>query len=279
MGFRRAPFHEMGDRLIAPLSMSPLRSPRNGPARLGHRVWILALLLLSAPLAAQVPLNAMTPQHRAWAQSILQKPDFTFETRTVPVRVRLSTMEKLFDHPRVAAAMWRHCQFAPGLYAFELPGGQLTIDDGRGLRGTLTLAHRQPGMRVYLIDGRVEKGRMNNPFAVGARMIVIYQYWESSKGFESHLQTWTALDSALLSLISRPFRGYIRHRQQEFIAYITDNIAKGGEFAQIDPLEFRRPLHREGDPIAIRQFEEIFGGARHPGLGHRGTEHRGSGRG
>lgn len=273
MGFRRAPFHEMGDRLSALLSMSPSRSPRHGQAQPGHLVWILAFLLLSGRLMAQVPLNAMTPQHRAWAQSILQKPDFTFETRTVPVRVRLATMEKLFDHPRVAAAMWRHCQFSPGLYAFDLPGDQLTIDDGRGLRGTLTLAHRQAGMRVYLVDGRVEKGRMNNPFAVGARMVVIYHYWEGPKGFESHLQTWTALDSALLSLISRPFRGYIRHRQQEFIAYITDNIAKGGEFAQIDPLEFRRPLHREGDPVAIRQFEEIFGGGGHRNSGHRAPRH------
>ena len=131
--------------------------------------WMLGFLLLSGSLGAQVPLNDMSPQHRAWAESILHKPDFNFETRTAPVRVRLATMEKLFDHPRVAAAMWRHCQFAPGLYAFELPSGQLTIDDGRGLRGTLTLAHRQPGLRVYLVDGRVEKGRMSNPFAVGAQ--------------------------------------------------------------------------------------------------------------
>jgi hypothetical protein len=228
--------------------------------------WVLGLLIFSKPLCGQVPLEALSPEHRAWVQSILKNPDFSFETRTVPARVHLTTMEKLFDHPRLAAAMWRHCQFVPTLFAFELPENQLMVDDSRGLRGTLTLAHKQPGVRVYLVEGRVEKGRMNNPFPVGAKMVVVYRYWEGAKGFESHLQTWTALDSALLSFASRPFRGYIRHRQQEFIAYINSNIAQGGEFAQIDPLEFRLPLHREGDPVAIRQFDEVF-----PGEGARGS--------
>lgn len=229
--------------------------------RLHRTPWLLGLMLLSCRVWGQVPLEALSPPHRAWAQAILHSPDFAFETRTEPVNVRLATMEQLFDHPRLAAAMWRHCQFVPALYAFELPGDQLTIDDGRGLRGTLTLAHRRPGMRVYLVDGRVEKGRMNNPFAVGAKMVVVYHYWEGPQGFESRLQTWTALDSALLSVLSRPFRGYIRRRQQEFIAYINGNIAKGGEFAELDPSEFRGPILREGDPVAIRQYEQIFGPA------------------
>lgn len=221
--------------------------------------WLLGLAVCSCQLWGQVPLEALSAPHRAWAQTILHKPDFTFETRTEPVSVRLATMEQLFDHPRLAAAMWRHCQFVPALFATELPGDQLTIDDSRGLRGTLTLAYRKPGMRVYLVDGRVEKGRMSNPFAVGAKMVVVYHYWEGPQGFESHLQTWTSLDSALLSVLSRPFRSYIRRRQQEFIAYINGNIAKGGAFAQLDPLEFRGPIQREGDPVAIRQYERIFG--------------------
>ena len=229
--------------------------------RLHRTPWLLGLMLLSCRVWGQLPMEALSPPHRAWAQAILHSPDFAFETRTEPVNVRLATMEQLFDHPRLAAAMWRHCQFVPALYAFELPGDQLTIDDGRGLRGTLTLAHRRPGMRVYLVDGRVEKGRMNNPFAVGAKMVVVYHYWEGPQGFESRLQTWTALDSALLSVLSRPFRGYIRRRQQEFIAYINGNIAKGGEFAELDPSEFRGPILREGDPVAIRQYEQIFGPA------------------
>lgn len=235
---------------------------------------MLGLLFLSGGLWGQVPLEAMNPQHRALAQSILEKPDFSFETRTAPVKVQLATMEKLFDHPRVAAAMWRHCQFVPELYAFELPQDQLTVDDSRGLRGTLSLAYKRVGHRVYLIEGRVEKGRMNNPFPVGANMVVVYRYWEGPKGFESHLQTWTTLDSALLSFVSRPFRSFIRQRQQEFITYINGNIAKGGEFAQIDPLEFRGPLRREGDPIAILQFDKIF-----PGPGPSGTSASGVRRG
>ena len=211
---------------------------------------------------AQFPyeqLAQMNPWNQAAVQQVVVKPDFTFQTRTPPTRVRLEVMEQLFDHPRLAAAMWRECQFVPTLYAFEQAEQGLTIDDTRGLKGTLFLALHKPGERVYYIEGRVETGRMGNPFPVGARMVVIYKYWVSAKGYESYLQTWTVLDSAVLSLVTRPWRGYIQRRQQEFIAYIMNNMAQGGAFAQVNPLEFRGPLRREGDGIAMRQFEEVFG--------------------
>lgn len=231
---------------------------------------IRALLALSAVFglaclpgtpgrAAQFPMAQVPAPYQAAVTSIVEKPDFTFESRTSPVAVRYETMENLFDHPRLAAAMWRHCQFVPPFFAVEEPGGRLTIEDGMGLRGTLTLVHRAYGQRIYLVEGRVETGRMGNPFPVGARMVVIYRYWQGPKGFESYLQTWTALDSALLGVISRPFRGYIKRRQEQFIGYINTNIAKGGLFAELDPQEFREPIAREGDPLAIREFRQVFG--------------------
>ncbi|MDR3672106.1 MAG: hypothetical protein P4L36_14760 [Holophaga sp.] len=215
-------------------------------------------MLLPQALWGQVPLDRMSLPNRLMAAEIVRRPDFTFRTETVPTRVRVATMEKLFDHPRVAAAMWRECQFAPKLYAHALPARGLVVDDANGLRGTLTLAFREPGLRVYLIEGRVEKWRMGNPFAVGAKMVVIYKYWEGSRGFQSRLQTWTTLDSALLGVVTRPFRKYIQRRQEEFMAYIMGNMAKGGEFAENNYEDFLGPIQREGDPVAVRQFSEIF---------------------
>ena len=219
----------------------------------------LCALLLSTALPGQIPLDQVPAAYLAAVQTVVQKADFTFETTTRPAQVRVETMERLFDHPRLAAAMWRFCQFAPTFYAFELPGRNLLIDDARGLHGTLYLVHQHPGMRIYYIEGRVEKGRMKNPFAVGAKMVVVYRYWQGAEGFQSHLNTWTTLDSAMLSLITRPFRRYIRSRQEEFIAYITTNMSQGGEFAQRHPAEFLEPIRQEGDAIAIRQFAQIFG--------------------
>lgn len=223
------------------------------------RPGVLCAFAISAALQGQIPWGDLSGYPKAAVEEVVKRADFTFETRTAPKRVRLAAMEKLFDHPKLGAAMWRHCQFVPAFYAFVHPDGSWTIDDTRGLTGTLTLLVKKPGLRVYFVEGRAEQGRLKTPFAVGARMVTVYRYWEGPKGFESQLQTWTALDSALLGFVARPFRGYIRQRQDEFIAYINGNIATFGEFAAVDPLEFHDPLRREGDPIAQRDFETLFG--------------------
>lgn len=217
-------------------------------------------VLLAMALQAQTPafIDQFPPAAREEALDILKRADFVFETRTEPKHVRLSTMEKLFDHPRLGAAMWRHCQFVPGFYAFVHPDESWSIDDTRGLKGTLRLVYQRPGHRVYLVDGIAEKGRLKTPFSVGARMLTSYRYWEGKNGFESHLQTWTALNSAVLGVVARPFRGYIKGRQDQFIAYINGNVATFGEFADLSPGNFYGPLKRDGDVVALREFEALF---------------------
>jgi len=220
------------------------------------RIWFWTLL--TSACLAQIPFEALSPQQREEAKALVKRADFVFETRTAPKQVKLATMEKLFDHPRLGAAMWRQCRFVPAFYAFIHPEGTWTLDDGKGLRGTLELAYRKPGLRVYFVEGRAEQGRLKTPFAVGARMVTVYRYWDGPEGFESRLQTWTVLDSAVLGFVAKPFRGYIRHRQEEFIAYINGNIATFGEFAELDPREFHLPLKQEGDTSAVREFEALF---------------------
>ena len=225
------------------------------------RILTIAILTLFAAAAGAQDLSFMgrlPPAARAEAQDIVQHADFIFETRTPPRKVRLATMETLFDHPRLAAAMWRNCQFVPAFHAFIHPDGAWSLDDGRGLRGTLRLVYQRPGHRVYLVEGRADQGRLKTPFAVGARMPTSYRYWEGKNGFESDLQTWTALDSALLGFFARPFRGYIKGRQDEFIAYINNNVATFGEFADLNPMDFYGPIKRDGDPVALREFKALF---------------------
>jgi hypothetical protein len=218
--------------------------------------------LLTFTLQAQPPafLDQLPPAAQVEALDIVKRADFVFETRTQPKQVRLATMEKLFDHPVLGAAMWRYCQFVPAFYAFIHPDGAWSIDDTRGLRGTLRLVYRRPGHRVYLVEGRAESGRLKTPFPVGARMLTSYRYWEGKNGFESHLQTWTALDSAVRGVVARAFRSYIKGRQDEFIAYINGNVATFGEFADLCPGDFYGPLKRDGDPMALREFEALFMG-------------------
>lgn len=221
---------------------------------------MVAFGLLRAPLQAQaLPLAQLTPSDRAQVQEILTRANFDFNSRTDPKRVRPGTMEKLFDHPRMSVAMWRQCQFVPGFFAQEVSSREWRLDDKEGLRAGLRLIYSKPGWRIYLVDGEADRGRLKTPFAVSARMVASYRYWEDGKGFESEIHTWTALDSALLGFMARPFYGYIKSRQDQFIAYINGNIAAFGEAAELAPGDFLERLKQDGDGEALRQYESLFG--------------------
>lgn len=227
-----------------------------------RRALVSAILFgrVFAPLSAQgLPLDQLAPADRAQVQDILARKDFDFSARTEPKRVRPATMEKLFDHPRMSVAMWRQCQFQPPFFAQERSPREWRLDDLQGLRAGLRLVYAKPGWRIYLVDGHADKGWHKSPVAVSARMVASYRYREGPKGFESEIHTWTALDSALLSFVALPFYGYIRHRQEEFIAYITSNIAAFGEAADLAPGDFLTRLKQEGDEESSRQFEALFG--------------------
>lgn len=224
---------------------------------------LVVLAGIPAPLAAQkLPVDQMAPGDRAQVEDILGRANFDFTSRTEPKRVRPATMEKLFDHPRMSVAMWRQCQFEPAFFAQETSPKEWSLNDLRGLRAGLRLVYEKPGWRVYLVDGVAEKGWHKSPVAVSARMVASYRYWEDAKGFESEIHTWTALDSALLGFVARPFYGYIRSRQEQFITYINGNIAAFGEAAELAPGDFLERLKQEGDAASLHDYEALFGSRR-----------------
>ncbi len=209
-------------------------------------------------LMAQVPLQEVDPGFRWDVQEVVSRSHFAFQARTQPRKVRLGTMEQIFDHPRLGVAVWRTCGFVPEFQAFTHPDGSFSLDDGRGLKATLWCVGRKPGQRIYFVEGTVEKGRLKNPFEVKARMVTIYRYWEEQGRYVSHLQTWTQLDSSLLGFAAKPFHGYLKGRQEQFIEYVNANIAGFGEFADLRPGDFEPLIRRDGDLRALREFEQIF---------------------
>jgi len=205
------------------------------------------------------PIDLIPDSYRSQVQVLLERSDFQFKTSTIPKKVKLSSMEKLFDHPRLSVAMWRHCQFTPSFFAFEEAPNTFSIDDTKGLTGRLTLLYSVPGHRIYWVQGRAEAGRLK-PFApaVGAQMITSYRYWETEKGFETQLDTWTKLDNALLGFLAQPFRKYVQGRQDEFIGYINSNIALFGESTELNSIEFRDSGLILADPRIQRDFNRLY---------------------
>ena len=227
----------------------------------------LLSLMTTVTLAAQgkksFPIHLIQPSYRSQVEGLVERSDFQFQTSTAPKKVRLSTMEILFDHPRMSSAMWRHCQFAPSFFAFEDTFNTFFIDDAKGLTGRLILLYSVPGHRIYWVQGKAEAGRLK-PFApaVSAQMITSYRYWETDKGFETQLDTWTKLDNELLGLLVQPFRKYVKGRQDEFIAYINGNIALFGETIDINLVEFGNSLSVSSDKTASKDYEYLFTKAR-----------------
>ncbi|HJW34299.1 MAG TPA: hypothetical protein VJ505_13215 [Holophagaceae bacterium] len=230
------------------------------------RTFAILLGAATLPLVAQtrpegsapIPFDQVNPAFRLDAQEVVTKAHFSFQARTQPRKVRVATMERIFDHPRMGVAMWRGCGFVPEFSAFVHPDGSWSLDDGRGLKATLWPILQRPGHRIYYVEGLVESGRLKNPWDVRARMITSYRYWEEKGRYVSYLQSWTQLDSSLLGFAARPFHGFIKGRQEQFIEYINANIANFGEFAELAPQDFVGPLKQGGDPLALREFEQQF---------------------
>lgn len=220
---------------------------------------VMTAPLLTAQKKQSFPVDLIPDTYRSQVIEIIERSDFQFQTSTAPKKVKLSSMEILFDHPRMSAAMWRHCQFAPSFFAFEETTNTFFIDDAKGLTGRLVLLYSSPGHRIYLVQGKTEAGRLN-PFApaVSAQMITSYRYWETEKGFETQLETWTKLENALLGYLAQPFRRYIQSRQDEFIAYINSNIALFGESTELNIAEFDNSMLMSLDPKAQESFRSLF---------------------
>ena len=230
------------------------------------RLSILSLLIFvtsTLPTVAQgkkpFPIDLIPAAFRSQVQALVEQSDFRFQTSTVPKKVKAASMEMLFDHPRLSAAMWRHCQFTPSFFAFEEAPNTFSINDTKGLTGRLTMLYSVPGHRIYWVQGKAEAGRLK-PFApaVGAQMITSYRYWETEKGFETQLDTWTKLDNALLGFLAQPFRKYVQGRQDEFIGYINSNIALFGESAELNSIEFRDSGLILADPRIQRDFNRLY---------------------
>lgn len=227
------------------------------------RFFFLFSAMTIAPLIAQgkefFPMNLIPEAYRSQAQVIVERSDFQFQTSTGPKKVKAASMETLFDHPRLSAAMWRHCQFAPSFFAFEEATNTFFIDDTKGLTGRLILLYSVPGHRIYWVQGKAAAGRLK-PFApaVSAQMITSYRYWETDKGFETQLDTWTKLDNEFFGLLVQPFRKYVKGRQDEFIAYINGNIALFGETIDINLVEFEKSLSISQDKTARKDYEYLF---------------------
>jgi len=215
------------------------------------------------PTIAQVkktfPIDLIPDTYRTQIIALVERSDFQFQTSTAPKKVKLSTMEILFNHPRMSAAMWRHCQFAPSFFAFEETPNTFFIDDTKGLTGRLVLLFSVPGHRIYWVQGKVEAGRLK-PFApeVSAQMITSYRYWETNQGFQTQLDTWTKLDNPLLGFLAQPFHRYVQGRQDEFIGYINSNIALFGESIELNSIEFRDSDLILADPRIQRDFTRLY---------------------
>ena len=241
----------------------PIRTHHPWPLLKDYAIYFLVSVMMAPLLTAQkkqyFPVDLIPDVYRTQVIAIVERSDFQFQTSTAPKKAKLSSMEILFDHPRMSAAMWRHCQFAPSFYAFEETPNTFFIDDTKGLTGRLVLLYSVPGHRIYWVQGKAEAGRLK-PFApaVSAQMITSYRYWETNQGFKTQLDTWTKLDNVLLGFLAQPFRRYVQGRQDEFITYINSNIALFGESLELNSSEFQDSKLISSDPRISRDFIKLY---------------------
>lgn len=164
-----------------------------------------ALLARAGPLRAEprLPLPPQMPgKDRQPLEEIVKRAFASTEEDFAPYPVRPEVFEYLLDHPEFASHVTRVLRAAR--YRIWREGGALWLDDGWGVKGTFSLAHAEPGLRIMHAQGAYQSAL---PDIKGRAVVALgYKFLPARAGRPQVATTLTAfvqIDSAVVRAIGK----------------------------------------------------------------------------
>lgn len=211
--------------------------------RSAYRLWslLVAVVLLAASTGADPP---------AEVQALAERPDVSYSA-SFTWRCSPETWERILDQPLLMGQLWEAYRFLPA-YRFSVRGDTLHVVDPTGLVGDVLLLNRSPGVRTWLVLGKLDHWAV--PVLNEGKALFVLTSRPAPEGIAAELQVKVKAGSALGHLVLRLARPLLaRHVENRLDRNLRDG-RRLVETVESTPDSALRLLRGED----ARRFREVF---------------------
>jgi hypothetical protein len=234
-----------------------------------RRLGVVGLLALAALLGAGGPGPAeprlplppgLAARDRQQIEEIVQHAFASTQKGLDPYVVRPAIFEYLLDHPEFASHVTRALRAAR--YRIWREGEALWLDDGWGVKGTFSVVHAAPGLRIVLAQGAY---RSALPDITGRAVVaLVYKLQPAPGGRQQVSTTLTAfvqIDSAVVRTIGKVGGPLVQKKADREARQLLRVFAKVSRAIESNPTDVYRRLRERPDMprSELEEFRKLLG--------------------
>jgi hypothetical protein len=172
-----------------------------------------------------------------------------------PYTVRPEIFEYLLDHPEFASHVTRTLKAAR--YKIWREAGSLWLDDGWGVKGTFSLAHAEPGLRLMHAQGAYQSAL---PDIKGRAVVALaYKFQPTPQGRHQVATTLTSfvhIDSAVIRAIGRMGGSLVQKKADQEARRLLRVFSKVSRAIEDNPADVYARVRERAD-VPKQELEEF----------------------
>ena len=172
-----------------------------------------------------------------------------------PYVVRPEVFEYLLDHPEFASHVTRALKAAR--YKIWREAGSLWLDDGWGVKGTFTVAHAEPGLRLMHAQGAYQSAL---PDIKGRAVVALaYKFQPAPQGRQqvaTVLTSFVQIDSAVIRAIGRMGGSLVQKKADREARTLLRVFSKVSRAIEEDPAAVYAKVRERAD-VPRQELEEF----------------------
>lgn len=205
------------------------------------RLVLVTVAILATSTGADLPADV---------QALTERPDVSYSA-SFTWRCSPETWERILDQPLLMGQLWEAYRFLPA-YRFSVRGDTLHVVDPTGLVGDVLLLNRSPGVRTWLVLGKLDHWAV--PVLNEGKALFVLTSRPAPEGIAAELQVKVKAGSALGHLVLRLARPLLaRHVENRLDRNLRDG-RRLVETVESTPDSALRLLRGED----ARRFREVF---------------------
>jgi hypothetical protein len=197
----------------------------------------------------------LPPKDRQRFEDIVKHAFASTQKDLEPYPVRPEIFEYLLDHPEFASHVTRALRAAR--YKIWRQAGSLWLDDGWGVKGTFSVAHAEPGLRLMHAQGAYHSAL---PDITGRAIVALaYKFEPAPQGRHQVATTLTSfvqIDSAVVRTIGRMGGPLVQKKADREARQLLRVFSKVSRAIEDNPADVYARL-RERPDVPRQELEEF----------------------